>query len=91
MALLLATNATPQELLAFFVDRLKVHLREQGFRHDLIAAAFAPNGLIEDDLVRLVERVKALQLLLDTVHGSDLLTAYRRASSIVAIEERRQR
>ena len=53
-----------KELLDFIGDRLKVHLREQGVRHDLIAAAFAPDGQIEDDLVRLLDRVKALQLLL---------------------------
>ena len=64
-------------------------MREQGVPHDLIAAAFAPDGQIEDDLVRLLDRVKALQLLLHTEYGKDLLTAYRRASSIVAIEERK--
>jgi glycyl-tRNA synthetase beta chain len=79
------------ELLLFTADRLKVHLREQGIRHDLIAAAFAQVGGAGagDDLIRLIERVKALQALLDTEHGSDLLVAYRRASSIVGIEERR--
>ncbi len=50
-------------LLAFFADRLKVHLREKGVRHDLIAAAFAvdkPGGGLEDDLVRILARVEAL-------------------------------
>lgn len=79
------------ELLIFTADRLKVHLRESGVRHDLIAAAFAQVGGAgaEDDLLRLLERVKALQALLATEYGADLLIAYRRASSIVSIEERR--
>jgi glycyl-tRNA synthetase beta chain len=73
-------------LLDFAGDRLKVHLREQGTRHDLVAAVFA---LAEDDLVRLLGRVSALQKFLDSDDGANLLTAYRRASNIVAIEERR--
>lgn len=75
-----------EELLAFIADRLKVHLREQGVWHDLIAAVFA---LAEDDLVRLLARVAALAGFLATEDGADLLVAYRRASNIVAIEERR--
>jgi glycyl-tRNA synthetase beta chain len=80
------------ELLIFIADRLKVHLRERGVRHDLIAAAFAQVGGAgaEDDLLRLLERVQALQALLATERGADLLIAYRRASSIVGIEERRE-
>jgi glycyl-tRNA synthetase beta chain len=80
-----------RELLDFVADRLKVHLREQGVRHDLIAAAFSQADLTgtEDDLVRLLERVNALQALLATEHGRELLVAYRRASSIVGIEERK--
>ena len=73
-------------LLAFVGDRLKVHLREQGVRHDLITSVFA---LAEDDLVRLLARVAALQKFLDSEDGSNLLTAYRRGANIVAIEERR--
>ena len=72
-------------LLAFIADRVKVHLREAGVRHDLIAAVFA---LAEDDLVRLLARVDALQKFLGTEDGANLLVAYRRASNIVAIEER---
>jgi glycyl-tRNA synthetase beta chain len=75
------------ELLAFFADRLKVHLRERGVRHDLIAAVFALGG--EDDLVRLLARVDALAAFLRSEDGANLLTAYRRASNIVRIEERR--
>jgi glycyl-tRNA synthetase beta chain len=74
------------DLLEFIADRLKVHLREQGVRHDLIAAVFA---LAEDDLVRLLARVDALQKFLQTTDGANLLVAYRRASNIVAIEEKR--
>jgi glycyl-tRNA synthetase beta chain len=78
------------ELLAFIADRLKVHLREYGFRHDLIAAVFAPAGAgkVEDDLMRLHDRVFALGGFLASVDGANLLTAFRRASNIVAIEER---
>ena len=75
------------DLLAFFADRLKVHLREQGVRHDLIAAVFALGG--EDDLVRLLARVAALDAFLRTDDGANLLTAYRRAANIVRIEEKK--
>lgn len=78
-----------EELLAFLADRFKVHLREQGVRHDLIAAAFAQVGKVEDDLVRLWARVAALQRFLSWDDGANLLIAYRRASNIVAIEERK--
>jgi glycyl-tRNA synthetase beta chain len=77
------------ELLDFIADRLKVHLRERGVRHDLIGAAFAPMGTTEDDLVRLLKRVDALAGFLATEDGANLLTAFRRASNIVAIEERK--
>ncbi|MGZ9086916.1 MAG: glycine--tRNA ligase subunit beta, partial [Rhodoplanes sp.] len=62
------------DLLAFFADRLKVHLREQGVRHDLIAAVFA--GGAEDDIVRLLARVDALRDFLITEDGANLLVAY---------------
>jgi glycyl-tRNA synthetase beta chain len=85
------------ELLLFIVDRLKVHLREQGVRHDLIAAIFtrvislAPTGGApgEDNLVRLLARVDALRGFLESEDGATLLVAYRRAANIVAIEEKR--
>ncbi|HWE74455.1 MAG TPA: glycine--tRNA ligase subunit beta [Stellaceae bacterium] len=80
------TAADPlNELLDFFADRLKVALRDQGVRHDLIAAVFALGG--EDDLVRLLARVEALGAFLKSEDGANLLTAYRRASNIVRIEE----
>ena len=77
------------DLLEFFADRLKAHLRERGVRHDLISAVFALGG--EDDLVRLMARVEALGRFLDTDDGANLLTAYRRAANIVAIEENRDK
>jgi glycyl-tRNA synthetase beta chain len=77
------------ELLAFVIERLKVHLREQGFRHDLIAAALAPAGEREDDLARLRARVEALRDFVASEVGTNLLIAFRRASNIVAIEERK--
>jgi glycyl-tRNA synthetase beta chain len=75
------------DLLAFFADRLKVALREKGVRHDLIDAVFALGG--EDDLVRLLDRVAALASFLESEDGANLLIAYRRASNIVRIEEKR--
>jgi glycyl-tRNA synthetase beta chain len=77
------------ELTAFFADRLKVALREQGVRHDLIDAVFALGG--EDDLVRLLARVEALKQFLAGDDGANLLVAYRRASNIVAIEEKKDK
>ncbi len=74
-------------LMAFFADRLKVALRERGVRHDLIDAVFAIGG--EDDLVRLLARVAALQEFLATDDGANLLTAYRRAANILRIEEKK--
>ena len=64
-----------------------MHLRERGIRHDLIAAAFAMGE--EDDLVRLSARAEALQRFIDSDDGRNLLTAFRRASNIVAIEEKK--
>ena len=78
---------TSWDLLDFFADRLKAHLRVEGVRHDLITAVFARGG--EDDLVRLLARVDALKDFLETDDGANLLTAYRRASNIVRIEEKR--
>ena len=74
-------------LLEVVADRLKVTLREQGVRHDLITAVFALGG--EDDLVRLLARVEALDAFLASEDGANLLTAYRRAANIVRIEEKK--
>jgi glycyl-tRNA synthetase beta chain len=69
----------------FFADRLKVQQREAGVRHDLIDAVFALGG--EDDLVRLLARVRALQDFVETADGADLLTAYKRAANILKKEK----
>ncbi len=76
-----------RDLLDFFADRLKVHLRAEGVRHDLIAAVFALGD--EDDLVRLRARVDALRGFLATEDGANLLVAHKRAANIVAIEEKK--
>ncbi|MPZ12464.1 MAG: glycine--tRNA ligase subunit beta, partial [Kiloniellaceae bacterium] len=75
------------DLMDFLGDRLKVVLRDQGVRHDLITAVMARGG--EDDLVRLLARVEALGSFLDSDDGSNLLVAYRRAANIVRIEEKK--
>ncbi|MCH2393738.1 glycine--tRNA ligase subunit beta [Oceanibaculum sp.] len=75
------------DLMAFFADRLKVAMREQGVRHDLVSAVFALGN--EDDLVRLLKRVDALAAFLSSEDGANLLIAYRRAANIVAIEEKK--
>jgi glycyl-tRNA synthetase beta chain len=80
-------HAVVHDLLEFFADRLRVHLRGAGVRHDLISAVFAAGE--EDDLIRLLAKVEALQAFLATDDGVNLLTAHRRASNIVRIEERR--
>ena len=82
-----APTSVAPALLDFFADRLKVHLREKGVRHDLVAAVFALGG--EDDLVRLLARVAALGTFLASEDGGNLLTAYRRASNIVRIEDKK--
>ncbi|WP_409565797.1 glycine--tRNA ligase subunit beta [Methylobacterium sp. J-077] len=75
------------ELLDFFADRLKVYLRDQGARHDLIDAVFALPG--QDDLLMVVRRVEALQAFLETEDGKNLLAGVKRASNILRIEEKK--
>ena len=77
------------DLLAFFADRLKVQLREQGARHDLVDAVFALEG--QDDLLMIVRRVEALATFLDTDDGKNLLAGTKRANNILAIEEKRDK
>ncbi|MBV8568052.1 MAG: glycine--tRNA ligase subunit beta [Methylobacteriaceae bacterium] len=76
-----------QWVLLFFAERLKVHLREQGARHDLIDAVFALPG--QDDLLMIVRRVEELGKFLDTEDGGNLLTGYRRAANILRAEEKK--
>ena len=78
-------DRTAPEILDFFADRLKVQQREAGVRHDLIDAVFALGG--EDDLVRLLARVEALQVFVETGDGADLTTAYKRAANILKKEK----
>ena len=77
------------DLLSFFADRLKVQLREQGARHDLVDAVFALEG--QDDLLMIVRRVEALGKFLDTDDGKNLLAGYKRATSIIRIEEKKDK
>jgi glycyl-tRNA synthetase beta chain len=77
------------DLLSFFADRLKVHLREKGARHDLIDAVFALDG--QDDLALIVKRVEALDDFLKTDDGATLLAGVKRASNILAIEEKKDK
>ncbi|MDA9527466.1 MULTISPECIES: glycine--tRNA ligase subunit beta [unclassified Bradyrhizobium] len=79
----------PSDLLAFFADRLKVQLREQGARHDLVDAVFALGG--QDDLLMIVRRVEALGKFLDTDDGKNLLAGTKRASNILSIEEKKDK
>jgi glycyl-tRNA synthetase beta chain len=83
------TDGLPSDLLAFFADRLKVQLREQGARHDLVDAVFALEG--QDDLLMVVRRVEALGKFLDTDDGKNLLAGTKRASNILAIEEKKDK
>jgi len=77
-------DKTAPEILEFFADRLKVQQRDAGVRHDLIDAVFSLGG--EDDFVRLLARVSALQSFVETEDGADLLTAYKRAANILKKE-----
>jgi len=77
------------DLLDFFAERLKVQMREKGVRHDVVDAVLALGN--EDDLVRLLARVEALQSFLGGEAGKNLLTAYGRAANIVRAEERKDK
>ncbi|MEJ1969654.1 MAG: glycine--tRNA ligase subunit beta [Rhizomicrobium sp.] len=76
-----------RDILSFLADRLKVALREKGTRHDLIDAVFSLGH--EDDLVRLVARVEALQAFLKSDDGANLLAGYKRAANILKVEEKK--
>ena len=84
---LMDSHKLPTDLLAFFADRLKVQLRDQGARHDLVDAVFALEG--QDDLLMVVRRVEALGKFLDTDDGKNLLAGTKRAANILRIEEKK--
>jgi glycyl-tRNA synthetase beta chain len=77
----------PREILEFLAERLRVQLRAEGARHDVLAAVFAAGA--DDDITRLLARTDAVATLLGAPDGADLLIAYRRAANILRIEERR--
>ncbi|MBI1234467.1 MAG: glycine--tRNA ligase subunit beta [Alphaproteobacteria bacterium] len=79
-------RAPIDDLLSFFADRLKVHLKDEGVRHDVIDAVFA---IGDDDLVRVTHRARALQAFLDSEDGAALLAGYRRAANILKAEEKK--
>jgi len=81
--------STGDDLLAFFADRLKVQLRDQGARHDLVDAVFSLSG--QDDLLIIVRRVEALGKFLDSDDGKNLLAGYKRATNIIRIEEKKDK
>ncbi len=82
---MISLSIAPTDVLDFFADRLKVQQREAGVRHDLIDAVFALGE--EDDLVRLLARVRALQSFIGTEDGVNLLAGYRRAANILKKED----
>jgi glycyl-tRNA synthetase beta chain len=75
------------DILEFLADRLRVQLRTEGARHDVLAAVFAAGS--DDDIIRLLARTEAVTSLLGTEDGANLLVAYRRAANILRIEERK--
>jgi glycyl-tRNA synthetase beta chain len=89
LRLRLGTLLTSGDLLSFFHDRLKVQLREQGARHDLVDAVLGGAGEGKDDLLDVSRRVAELGRLLETDDGVNLLAAYRRAANILAAEEKK--
>ncbi|MEJ2518705.1 MAG: glycine--tRNA ligase subunit beta, partial [Methyloceanibacter sp.] len=83
-----SNEETARNLLDFFADRLKIYLRDQGARHDLVDAVFALGG---DDLLMIVRRVEALGRFLDTDDGTHLLAGTKRAANILRIEEKKDK
>ncbi len=82
-------QAVKRDLLTFFADRLKVFLKDQGKRHDLIDAIYSLGG--QDDLALIVRRVEALDAFLKTDDGTNLLAGVKRAANILAIEEKKDK
>jgi len=86
----LSLGSLGADLLDFFADRLKVTLKDQGKRGDLVDAVFAPvDGKADDDLVRIVSRVEALTIFLATEDGTNLLQGFKRAANILKAEEKK--
>ncbi len=83
----LRMSSASGDLLSFIHDRLKVYLRDQGIRHDVIDAAIAMPG--NDDLTLLVKRTKALQSFLSSEDGENLLQGFKRANNILTAEEKK--
>ena len=77
------------DLLSFFHDRLKVMLRDQGARHDLVDAVLGEGASSNDDLLLITRRVAALGRFLDTEDGKNLLAGYKRAANILKAEEKK--
>jgi glycyl-tRNA synthetase beta chain len=77
------------DLLSFFADRLKVYLKTNGVRHDLVSAVFSIGN--EDDFSRLLARVDALASFINSDDGANLLVAYKRAVNILRIEEKKDK
>ena len=82
----LSRHGVTEDLLSFFHDRLKVYLRDQGARHDLIDAVITPES---DDLLSITSRVAALGIFLDSEDGANLLAGAKRAANILAAEEKK--
>ncbi len=82
---------TQAEVIGFIIDRLRIQLRAEGARHDVLTAVFAAKGGqgADDDIVRLLARTEAVASLLGTADGANLLAAYRRAANILRIEEKK--
>ena len=82
-----SSDAVASEVLAFIIDRLRVQIRAEGARYDVLSAAIAAGA--DDDILRILERTAAVAALLETDDGRDLLAAYKRAANILRIESRK--
>lgn len=82
----LLSSAKDADLLSFFHDRLKVYLRDQGARHDIIDAVLSPEA---DDLLTVARRAEALTAFITSEDGVNLLAGYKRAAQLLAAEEKK--
>jgi len=83
----LARDVPSDEVIAFVIERLRVQLRAEGGRHDVLAAAFA--AAADDNIYRLLARASSISRLLASDDGANLLVAYRRAANILRIEDKK--